>query len=353
MDALSDGTLAAIAGLVGGIFLGLAGRLGRFCTLGAIEDMLYGRDNRRMKMWALAIAVAIAGSFTLMSLGWFDPKQTIYFADKWNPLASIFGGLIFGYGMALSGNCGYGALTRMGGGDLRAFVIVIVMAIAAYMAISGPTATLRVWLFAPQPAPDGQIQGIAHQLGSAFGIPPLVPALAIAAAAAIWALSTPGFRKDHTYWLWSSVVGIVIFASWAATQWIANTGFDQITVVSHTFAAPLGQTLLYFMTTSGSTISFGVGSVVGVPLGAFIGSLIKGHFRWEACEDPRELRRQIGGAFLMGTGAVIALGCTVGQGISAFSLLAYSAPVVFASIFAGAALGLRHLIVGHSVESWD
>ena len=89
-----------------------------------------------------------------------------------------------------------------------------------------------------------------------------------------------------------------------------------------------------------------MGSVVGVATGAFIGSLIKGHFRWEACEDPRELRRQLAGGALMGAGAVLALGCTIGQGLTAFSTLALSAPLVFASIFAGAALGLRQLIEG-------
>ena len=104
--------------------------------------------------------------------------------------------------------------------------------------------------------------------------------------------------------------------------------------------------MLYLMTSSGRSLSFGVGSVIGVLVGAFAGSVIKGHFRWEACEDPRELKRQIGGAVLMGVGAVVALGCTVGQGLSAFSVLAYSAPVTAAAIFAGAALGLRQLISG-------
>lgn len=97
---------------------------------------------------------------------------------------------------------------------------------------------------------------------------------------------------------------------------------------------------------SAQPISFDIGSVAGVWCGAFIGSLIKGHFRWEACEDPRELRRQIFGAALMGAGAVIALGCTVAQSISAFSLLAFSAPVTFVAIFVGAMIGLRQLIVG-------
>ncbi len=90
----------------------------------------------------------------------------------------------------------------------------------------------------------------------------------------------------------------------------------------------------------------GVGSVVGVLCGACIGSLGRGHFRWEACEDPRELRRQIGGAALMGAGGAIAIGCSVGQGLSAFSLLAYSAPLTLGAIMIGAWLGLRQLIQG-------
>lgn len=106
--------------------------------------------------------------------------------------------------------------------------------------------------------------------------------------------------------------------------------------------------MLYAMTASGSSITFGIGSVFGVLAGAFIGSLIKGHFRWEACDDPRELRRQIMGAALMGFGAVVAIGCSVGQGLSAFSILSYSTPVTLLSIIASAAVGLRQLIWGFS-----
>ena len=102
------------------------------------------------------------------------------------------------------------------------------------------------------------------------------------------------------------------------------------------------------MTSSGNSISFGTGSVVGVLIGSLIGSLIKGHFRWEACDDPRELRRQLLGAFLMGVGAVVAVGCSIGQGLSAFSVLAYSAPITLLCIMAGAAVGLRQLILGFS-----
>ena len=100
------------------------------------------------------------------------------------------------------------------------------------------------------------------------------------------------------------------------------------------------------MTSTGSTLSFGIGSVIGVLVGSFAGSLVKGHFRWEACEDPRELRRQMGGALIMGIGAIIAAGCSVGQGLSAMSVLTYTAPVTLACIYLGAFVGLRQLIEG-------
>jgi uncharacterized protein len=98
------------------------------------------------------------------------------------------------------------------------------------------------------------------------------------------------------------------------------------------------------MTSTAGGISFSVGSVLGVLAGALAGSLWRGRFRWEACEDPRELGRQVGGAALMGIGGAVAMGCSIGQGVTAFATLAWSAPVALAAIVAGALFGLRSLI---------
>lgn len=344
-ETVGDGTLAALVGLVGGLLLGLAARLGRFCSLGAIEDALYQSSDTRLRMWGIAIGVAVIGSFGLMQAGMLEPGASAYMAMAWNPLASILGGLVFGYGMALAGNCGFGALARLGGGDLRNFVIVLVLALSAYVTLNGPLAPLRVALFEIRPA-SGTAPGIAHGLSSLTGLP--APALGMLLGVLILAftLSSRGFRSERKAIIWAVVVGLAIVSGWAGTYWVHVESFEAEPVASHTFAAPLGDTVFYLMTSTGSQLSFGVGSVAGVLAGAFIGSLIKGHFRWEACEDPRELKRQILGAALMGVGAVVAFGCTVGQGLSAFSLLAYSAPVTAASIFAGAAFGLRQLISG-------
>lgn len=345
LDAWGDANVAAVIGLFGGVLLGLAARLGRFCTLGAIEDFLYGENDLRLRMWGLAIGSAVIGSFGLMAIGLFDPGASFYLSQRWSPAASIAGGLLFGYGMALAGNCGYGALARLGGGDLRSFVIVLVMGISAYITISGPLAWLRVALFPTLPA--GQVpSGIAHQLGHATGLPVPVTGLLIGSLIVVLTLTGASLRKNLKAAFWAVMVGVAVTSAWAGMQYVSDNGFADLPIVSHTFSAPIGDFILYAMTASGRTLSFGVGSVAGVLVGAFIGSLFKGHFRWEACEDPRELRRQILGAAMMGVGSVIAVGCSIGQGLSAFSLLAFSAPVTFAAIFAGAAFGLRQLIVG-------
>ncbi|MFP4238602.1 MAG: YeeE/YedE family protein [Rhodosalinus sp.] len=344
-EAIPEVWLVAAIGLAGGILLGLAARLGRFCTLGAIEDLLYGGSDTRMRMWCLAIGVAVAGSFALTATGRFDPGLSFYHSISWMPLASILGGLAFGYGMALAGNCGYGAIARLGGGDLRSFVIVLVMGVSAYAVLAGPFAPLRNWAF-PQETVTGTPPGLADYAAAWTGAPPAAFGIAVGLGLIALALASADLRASPKSIFWGSMVGVAVVLGWAGTWWVAATGFEALPVVSHSFSEPVGEAILFAMTGSMRPVSFAVGSVAGVWLGAFIGSLIKGHFRWEACEDPRELRRQIFGAMLMGGGAVVAMGCSVGQGLSAFSVLAVSAPVTFLAIFAGAALGLRQLIEG-------
>ncbi|MCL3880829.1 YeeE/YedE family protein [Marivita sp. GX14005] len=349
LDTIPEPLLVALVGLFGGTLLGLAARLGRFCTLGAIEDALHGGSHTRLRMWGIAIGTAVFGSFALMQAGLLDGPETYYLSIAWQPLASVAGGLMFGYGMALAGNCGYGAIARLGGGDLRSFVIVLVMGVSTYVVLNGPLAPLRDFVFPQSPiAPGDAPPGLAHHAALFIGLP--VTWIGMGMGLVIFASSaaTRAFAEEPSALFWAMLVGVAIVSGWAGTAWVASTGFDALPVVSHSFAAPLGESILWWMIGSAQPISFAVGSVAGVWLGAFAGSLIKGHFRWEACEDPRELRRQIFGAALMGAGAVIAMGCTIGQGVSAFSMLAFSAPVTFAAIFTGAMIGLRQLIVGFS-----
>lgn len=348
MDTIPPGVLAAFAGLLGGLVLGLAARLGDFCTLGALESAVYGADQRRLRLWGVVLGVAIIGTFAAEAIGLAEPTATFYHTIAWSPAASILGGLIFGYGMAMAGNCGFGALVRFGGGDLRSLVVVVVIGIFAFVTLSGPLAPLRSAIF-PQTDATGP-QGIAHWLAAGSGLPPLVFALAFGLAALGWALSHAPLRRNGAKIAWGVAAGLAVVWCFVATTWIADASFGEIGVEGPSFTAPLGRTIIFFMTSTAGGITFSVGLIAGVLAGAFSGSLIRGLFRWEACEDPRELGRQVSGAALMGIGGTLALGCSVGQGITAMATLAFSAPVTLAAIVAGGMFGLRQLIGGYQPD---
>lgn len=345
MGGLSDLVLAVLAGFAGGAVLGLAARLGRFCALGAIEDAIYAGDWRRARMWSLAAAVAIAGTFVLEASGVASLAQSRFLSIGWVPLASVAGGLMFGYGMALVGTCAYGALARLGGGDLRALVMALVIGVSGYAAASGVLAAARTGAFPVEPLTADVPPGFAHALAHLTGAPALLFAGCAAAGLGWLALSDAAFRSDRRRVVWSVAAGLAIVWGWAATGWLARTGWGGVALDSYSFVAPTGETLLFMMAATGVVPSFGVGAVAGVITGAAAGALIRGEFRWEACDEPRELRRQLFGAALMGVGGIIAVGCTIGQGLAAASLLAFSAPVVVAAIVLGAWAGLRSLIL--------
>jgi uncharacterized protein len=344
MENLPFGVWAALAGLLAGVVLGLSARLGDFCTLGALESALYGDDQRRLRLWGVVLGVAIFGTYLGDSLGFINIGASFYHQIAWDPMASIVGGLLFGYGMAMAGNCGFGALVRFGGGDLRSLVVVVVMGVFAFVALSGPLAPLRIALFSQ--ADSTGPQGIAFAVQALTGLSPLLTAGVIALGFLAWALAHKGLRQSPQQLVWGAAAGLAVVWSFAATSWLANASFDAVQVEGLSFTAPLGRTLIWLMTSTAGGISFSVGTVCGVLVGAFAGSLWRGLFRWEACEDPRELGRQVSGAAMMGVGGVVALGCSVGQGVSGFATLAWSGPVTLAAIALGATFGLRQLIGG-------
>lgn len=347
MDELPFGLLAALVGLIGGVVLGLAARLGDFCTLGALESAVYGKDQRRLRLWGIVLGVAILGTQIGALGGWIDLDGSFYHAIVWNPWASIIGGLVFGYGMALAGNCGFGALVRFGGGDLRSLVVVVVMGIFGFVAMSGPLAPLRTTLF---PQIDAATpQGIIHDL-AALGIPAALTSAVIGLGFLVWALRHAPLRARPGMIAWGVAAGMAVVWAFAATTWLNDQSLGAVGVEGPSFTAPVGRTLIFLMTSTAGGITFSVGSVVGVMVGALAGSIWRGRFQWEACEDPRELGRQVGGAVLMGVGGVVAIGCSVGQGVTAFATLAWSGPVTLAAIAFGAWLGLRQLIGGFQPE---
>jgi len=219
------------------------------------------------------------------------------------------------------------------------------MGIAAFATMNGITANLRVWLF-PTPAQSDNPASIAQIIGSAANLEPNMVAFAIAAVLAIAMLLNGALLRHGRYLITGIIVGLVVVFGWWITGVAAADPFDPQPLGSFTFAAPLGDTILFIMASTGTKLDFGIGAVVGVIVGAYVTTLAMRDFRWEACEDAIELKRQMLGGMFMGIGGVLALGCTVGQGLSAASALAVSAPIALVSMYVGSWFGLHFLVSG-------
>ncbi|BBO05309.1 MULTISPECIES: YeeE/YedE family protein [Bradyrhizobium] len=344
---LSPSTIAFACGLAAGAVLGVAGRAGRFCTLAMLEDAFFGSDFRRLKSFALAAAVALLATQALAAFGIVDLSRSIYLTASIGLGGAIIGGLMFGVGMALVGTCGFGTLVRVGGGDLRAIVVFLVLGLSALATMRGITGMLRLMLIEPLSVrlPEGSTQTLTSLLGAGSAMRAIL-VVAISAALAFWALADGRLIRSPRLLASGLTVGAAIAFGWFATGWLADDEFDPARVSSLSFVAPLGDAILYVATFSGARLNFGIGSVAGVVAGSFAAAMLARGFRWEACDDARELKRHMIGALLMGIGGIMSMGCTIGQGLSALSTLAVSAPVTMLAIACGARLGLEFTMTG-------
>lgn len=344
LDLLGESGAVFVLGLCGGLALGLAARMARFCTLGMIEDAHFGQDLTRAWMWLAALGAATFVNFAADAAGFVDLGAVALLGSHFSVAGAVIGGLLFGYGMALAGNCGFGMLARLGGGDLRALVIAMVMGVTAYATIHGVLAPLRIVLFPSVEAPDPT--GFAHAVSSMTALSPGSIGMGVGIVLVTISASRLLGAGRRNAMMWSLIAGIAVASGFIGTYRIAVAGFEVWDVGSHSFTQPMGSAIQYLMFSSALRPDFALGSVLGVVLGGTIGSILRGELRWEACEDHRELRRQMGGAVLMGIGAVLAAGCSLGQGLSALSVLSFTAPLVALSIWIGAWVGLRRLILG-------
>ena len=102
---------------------GVIGQKTNFCTMGAVSDIVNMGEWSRMRMWLLAIAVAILGASALSLTGRIDLAKSIYTAPGVTWLSFIVGGFLFGVGMVLASGCGSKTLIRIGGGNLKSLVV--------------------------------------------------------------------------------------------------------------------------------------------------------------------------------------------------------------------------------------
>ena len=331
----------------------------RFCTMGAVADVVNMGDWERARMWALAVAVAVLGFNAMVALGWVQAGNSIYAAPRVLWLSALVGGAMFGFGMVLASGCGSKNLLRLGSGNLKALVVVLVLGLSAFITLRGIIGVLRVNTLEKVffELPGGQ--DLPTLGAAAFGVPAPTLALAIGAGLALllllWVLSKPEGRSGEVL-LGGIGIGAVVAATWWVSGKLGYVPEDPNTLEpaflatnsrrmeSLSMVAPVAYTLdwLIFFSDTSKTLTLGIVSVVGLALGACGVALLTRSFRWEGFGSVEDLANHLAGGVLMGVGGVVAMGCTIGQGLSGIATLSLGSFIALGGIVSGAVGALRY-----------
>jgi uncharacterized protein len=361
VDLQSLSTQVLWAGFVLAVLFGAIAQRTHFCTMGAVSDIINMGDWSRMRMWALAIGVAMIGFNGMVAFGWIDASKSIYAGPRFIWLSALVGGVMFGFGMVLASGCGSKTLVRLGGGNLKSLVVFIVLGLAAYATLRGITAVARVAsvdaVFVATPQGQDLPSLLAAATGASKTTLAAVLGLGLGGILAGWALARPEGRTPDAL-LAGLGIGALVAGLWWVSGRLGHVAEDPNTLQeaflatnsqrmeSFTFVAPIAYTVdwLILFSDKSKLLTVGIVSTAGVVVGSALYSVATRSVRWEGFRGAQDTADHLIGAVLMGVGGVTALGCTIGQGLSGLSTLSLTSFVAFAAILLGAVAGLRFQI---------
>jgi len=331
---------------------GAVGNRTHFCTMGAVSDWINMGDLARMRMWLLAIAVALLGASALHLAGLVDLSKSIYPSANFTWLSHLVGGFLFGVGMTLGSGCGSKTLIRIGAGNLKSVIVYVFLGIAAYMTLKGILGAFRVGVLEQATVTFSRGQDLPTLLGFNRA---LLAAL-IGGGLIVFVYWSKQFRSSFDYTLGGVVTGLVVVGGWYVSGVVGHVAEDPQTLQeafiatntgrmeSFSFVSPLAYTLEYLMfwTDRSRVITYGIASAAGVIAGSAAYALATRTFRWEGFRDAEDTANHIVGGILMGFGGITALGCTIGQGITGFSTLALGSIMTFVASVAGSAATMKY-----------
>ncbi|KPV40044.1 hypothetical protein AN478_07710 [Thiohalorhabdus denitrificans] len=367
-------------GFLVAVVMGAVANKTNFCTMGAVSDWVNIQDTGRMRSWIFAMAVAMAGVMLMGVTGVMDPAITAIGSGQADPftglstfppyrngnfvwLGHLVGGLLFGIGMTLGSGCGNKTLVRIGGGNFKSVVVLVFIALGAYlMMFHAPTQRI---LQVPMSSVAVDLQGLGatdQSLGGILG--PILGASAstmnyvlgtiLVIALLAFAFKSQDFRGRFNNILGGGVIGLGVVAAWYVTagpkgqEWMGELAMASDKPVQHasaqsyTFISPAGDLARWVTEGFGSSLlSFGLMALAGVIVGSLLWSLVSRTFRFEWFASWKDAGSHIIGGLLMGIGGVMGMGCTIGQGVTGVSTLALGSFLTFAAIVVGAALTMK------------
>jgi len=344
------------------LVLGFVAAKTNFCTMGAISDVVNMEHWGRVRMWLLAIAVAMAGTNLLYYFDLIDLTKSVYRRPVLPWLSMLLGGTLFGIGMTIAGGCANKNLLRLGGGSVRSLVVLVFLAISAYMTLKGLFGQWRSSYLDPVAIDLSglgmQGQSLADVLARLTGMPAKSALLAatgvVVIALLIFVFKDKRFRASGEQIIGGTILGLLVTAGWYLSGHIGFAenpdtlemtyfGTNSRTMESLSFVAPTAYSLelLMLWTDKSLHVTFGIATIVGVVLGSLIHAVTSRQFHWEGFASLEDLRNHLMGGILMGFGGVLAMGCTIGQGLTGVSTLALGSFISVAGIVAGAVATMK------------
>jgi uncharacterized protein len=331
---MSTSEIVLWSALVIGLIYGVMGQVSGFCLNSALRHQFTLGDGTKLRAFSLALLVAVLGTQFAHAWGLIDLSQSIYRATTTSWLLIFIGGVLFGFGMLRARGCGARALILLGQGNLRSLVVLLCLGISAYMTLTGVLGPWRDLL--------AQHTSVTLQASTFESDWMKWGFIVLFGLAIVYFLS-----RDHKFWgqrrdvLSGIVIGALVVAGWLVTGWIGFDEFEPTALSSLTFVAPIGATIQYSMIASGMSLNFGIAIVLGVVTGSYISARLNRQFKWEGFEKSTDMPRYLVGALCMGVGGALAMGCSIGQGITGMSTLSYTSMLALAGICAGGWLALR------------
>lgn len=335
-----------------GVTFGVLAQRTRFCTMGAVADLAVTGDSTRLRMWAVAVGTAIIGFNVMVWLGWVRAADSIYAAPRVLWLSAMVGGSMFGVGMVLASGCTSKNLLRVGGGSLKAVVVLLVVAFAGFATLKGITAVVRVNVVDAVFVSLEGGQDLPSIVGSGTGLDPkrVAGMLGIGIGAVIFIAAAWQRRRDAELLLGGVGIGALVVAAWWVSGVLGHVVEHPVTLeptflatnshrmesLSYVAAVSYLVDYLLFYSDTSKVLTVGIVSAVGLVFGAALYAIGSRTFRWESFASVADLKNHLLGGALMGVGGVTALGCTIGQGLSGVSTLSLASFLALGSMLGAA-----------------
>lgn len=339
LETFSDHGVLAMGGVLIGLLFGFFAQRSKFCARAAVIECCDGTWGSRLGVWLLGFAAAILAVQAVVTLELLAPQNSRHLGSPGSISGAIVGGVLFGMGMIMTRGCASRLLILSANGNLRALLSGLVFAVTVQASISGLLAPARVWVTSWWMVEGGPERNVLHFTGQwlawilGFGL----------AAMALWRLHKS--NDTSTTWHWAGAwVGLCIALGWAFTQAVASVSFEPVAIQSLSFSGPSAEWLMRTLSTATAPkFGFDAGLLPGVFAGSLIASVLFGEFKFEGFQTENKLGHYLTGAILMGFGAVMAGGCTVGSGMTGGAIFSNTAWLTLVSIFLGAGLTYKFL----------